>query len=397
MSFFYAESNNENAKDLFEKRVIYRGAVAGSVEYTNLVDFNFGEKYFYGRTNRLFVPITINEAFLGKKYFKTSTANLAINFVVDAFEALAAQYNKCADTGNIDVNDTYLSRLIVHKAWVDPNTMYDDYLVTYTAQMKKALRTKAVKVRNFDGFLNEVTALLKASAYTIPFTKPAFIKSRRCPINCSGLAVEIADLDAANDQNKIDQFVSSPNWEFYVNACRSFGFMVDQFVPWRLVADIASTPMLDFANEYNFTTTDQILELGYGRVHSGYFSRFKFYLLNLYNNLKLESFVEPIECNGVVKTQTVTPQVYSIEQLSALYSEGDFLEIYFNIRFLEEESQFQDFEKEMLIDDCLEIYEARGIGHALEAFERILNKPFDYRGSLSYIKEYLEIISAEPT
>ena len=44
----------------------------------------------------------------------------------------------------------------------------------------------------------------------------------------------------------------------------------------------------------------------------------------------------------------------------------------------------EDFEKEMLIDDCLELYQHKSEWVALETFERILNKPFDYRGSLSY-------------
>ena len=65
------------------------------------------------------------------------------------------------------------------------------------------------------------------------------------------------------------------------------------------------------------------------------------------------------------------------------------------MRFIEEESVFEDFQKELLINDCLELYEARGIGASLEAFERILNKPFDYRGSVSYTKAYLEAKAAE--
>ena len=31
---------------------------------------------------------------------------------------------------------------------------------------------------------------------------------------------------------KINAFINSPNWEFYLNACRSHGFMVDQEMPW---------------------------------------------------------------------------------------------------------------------------------------------------------------------
>jgi len=395
MSFFYAASNNESAKDLFEKRTIYRGTVAGSVEYTNLVNFNFGEKFFYGRTNRLFVPITLNESTLKRRSFKGSQDNSAVNFVVDAFEDMAKQYNKCADTGYIDPNDTYLSRLVVHNAWVNPHTMYTSYLTTYSDSLRDAMIKKARNVKNFDEFIVELELLLKISAYRFPFTKTAFIKSRRCPINCSGLVVEIADLDASNDEEKIAKFIESPNWEFYVNTCRSFGFMIDQFVPWRLVADIASTPMLDYANKYNFDTTDYILGYGYGPVANNYFDKFKYHLLNLYNKVAPTSFNETYRCGDKTLTRKITPQKYSVDYLSKIYPETYFIKLYFKLRFLEEESQFEDFEKEMIVDDCLEIYESHNLGTAIQIFERILNKPFDYRGSLGYIKEYLNAAAAE--
>tara|TARA_Y100000310_G_scaffold236448_1_gene239609 strand:+ start:54 stop:1250 length:1197 start_codon:yes stop_codon:yes gene_type:complete len=396
MSLWYAESNNESSRELFEKRTIYRVNVANSLpDYRNLVDFNFGEKFLYGRVSRLFVPIQLEPLSLKTKNFKAAPSLSAVNFVVDAFEDLAAHFAKCASSGQIDPNNTFLSTLTPYAARPDPNALYSSYLETQMNEIRGAIRNKNVKIRNFDEFLVELDLLLEVSAPTYAFTKPGFIKSRFCPINASGLAVEIADLNAANDDEKINQFVTSKNWEFYVNACRSFGFMVDRAVPWRLVADIASSPMLDYAEEYAFSSTDQILILGYVPVHLKYFPNFKYHLLNLYNKVKLKSFFETTQCNGKTITRRVIPQNYSIAQLDKIYSEAYFLKLYFKIRLKEEESQFENFEKEMLIDDCMEVYENKGYGAALGVFERILNKPFDYRGSLSYIREYTTARRAE--
>ena len=124
-------------------------------------------------------------------------------------------------------------------------------------------------------------------------------------------------------------------------------------------------------------------------VHLKYFPNFKYHLLNLYNKVKLKSFLETELCEGKTFVRRIIPQTYSIEQLDKLYPETYFLGLYFKIRFMEEESQFADFEKEMLIDDCIEIYQNKGAPEALRVFERILNKPFDYRGSLGYIREYI--------
>ena len=54
------------------------------------------------------------------------------------------------------------------------------------------------------------------------------------------------------------------------------------------------------------------------------------------------------------------------------------------IRFLEEESQFSEAEQHKIITEGINLFRAFGKGTVIAAFETILNKPFDYQGSLSY-------------
>lgn len=387
MSILYVKSNKESARELFDKRVIYKLTAATSVEYPNLVDFNFGEKFLYGRVNRVFVPMVLNTNILTLKNLPVTDDISAINFVVDAYTDLINAFNKLVITGKANSDERYLSNLTAHKGWEEPAALYNTYLTSYIKAFRVGVRAKDIKIKNFEEFIVEYEIFTKEGAHRFPFTKPGFIKSRFCPITCSGLAIEIADLDAANDEEKIRNFIESPNWACYVSLCNSYGFMVDQFVPWRLVADIDSPVMLDYAKKYLVNDTNMIIDLGYTSSHNQYFQNFKYYLLNLYNTVKPQSFLEMEECNGMTISKKVTPQSYSMEKLSELYSEEFFLKLYFKTRLIEEESVFKDFEREMLIDDCIEIYQNQNIFTALGVFERILNKPFDYRGSLSYIIE----------
>jgi len=397
MSLYYVESNKESSKELFEKRTIYGVDARQSAEnYANLVDFNFAEKFLYGRVDRLFTPIVFAPGFLELKQIGAPQKNMfVINFVADAFKALSLEFKRCAASGQISNEDPFLSNLTVHKAYEEPAALYNRYTTTINTAIQAEFRRRNIRVKNFDEFIKELELLLGASVPRFPYTKLAYIKSKICPISCSGLAIEIADLDYSNDQEKINQFVNSRNWEFYVNACRSYGFMVDKFVPWRIVADIGSSAMVRYGVEYGVNTTNKILNLGYVYAHASYFDEFKRFLLNLYNKVKLTNFVETTECNGVTTAAVITPQSYTFERLSTIYSEIHFLKLYFKIRFLEEESHFKDFQKEILMDDCIEIYHIKGSYKCLEVFERILNKTFDYRGSLSYIREYLDTIAAE--
>lgn len=399
MAKTYITSNRTPTKDLFNQRMSYNVTMAQST-YTNLVDFNFGEKYLYGRVNRLFVPMMVNESRAPIKKFNQAIVQAkglgALAFVVDAFNDLAQQFQKCAMTRKIDTTDSYLTNLKVYKAYESPERVYRAYKNIYFAAMAISFKKQKIKVRNFGEFLDHLLLLLEATARTEPLTRPGYIKSRRAPVGCSGLVIEIADLDTSNDQAKIDRFVNSNNWNFYLNACASYGFMVDRRIPWRLVADIGALPhksrMLDYAAAYGLNSTNKIIDTYYKSAHLDYFKNFKSDLFTLYNKVKLKNFLVTEQYKGRTISRRIRPATYTPESLAKRYPDENFLRLYFKIRFLEEESQFTTEQQSLMIDDCIELYLAGGLDSSLGSFERILNKTFDYSGSLSYIVEHLKAV-----
>tara|TARA_Y100000034_G_C6875551_1_gene400363 strand:- start:508 stop:1722 length:1215 start_codon:yes stop_codon:yes gene_type:complete len=391
MSLYYAEKNSENARKLYIKRNIYRNQMLRQAAiYGNIIDFHFGEKQFYGRVNRVFTPIIFMNSTLRLKQFQDSTTERtgtsAINFVVDAFHGLAQQFDKCAMQGKISKTDPYLSSLRVHKAYQDPQRAYTDQWHSYMNVTAAFFKANNIQVKNFEEFIKELLVMLEYTAPTTAFTQTAFVKSTRSSIRTSGLAVEIANLNPINDVPKVRNFLNSPNWGFYVNACNSYGFMVDQSMPWRIVADIGSPALVkDYVSPYGITSTDQILTLAYGYAHGKYYQNFKYYLLNLYNRVRQNVVRIPEQCNGRTIIRNIPTTRYTIDDLTDKYSESYFLELYCKIRFLEEESSFMEYEKLALINDTIELNETASLGEALEKFERIINKTFDYSGSMSYI------------
>jgi len=388
MSRDYAKNNDENTKNLFNKRVAYK-ILLFQKNYNNVVDFNFAEKFLYGRVNRFFIPIVVTNRILALKNFQKKNlqgdTRQGLNFVVDAFNALAQQFEKCSMTGQIDPNDPFLSSLRVFKAYEDPSYLYNQHIEMYFSVLSQEFQRSLIKVKNFEDFITNYFKMIAISVKRIPFTYPAFIKSRLCPITCNGVTIELADLNAANDDEKITQFLNSKNWEFFVNACNSYGFMIDLNTPWRIVADIASEAMQAYASQYGATTTDEILLLGYGYAQAGFYEKFKYQLLRLYNEVKVDKFLVTKQCGDKTISTFVEAESYTPQRLFKVFSDEYFLKIYFHLRFLEDESHFEEAAKMSLIDDCLEIYSNTGPINAINNFERILNKPFDYRGSLSYI------------
>jgi len=382
MSDFYKDSNNESSFKLFNKRVLYKSKVLETNE-SSLVDFSFAEKALYGKVNREFVPITVSNRLAQLKGFRSSAEpqqNLqALSFVVDAFEAMAQQFKKAQQLGKISSNDTNLTNLKVYKSYVNDSIKYNDYQEKLTLSLKNNLNIN--NINNFDSFIKELLSTLTIVTRSYPLSMPAYIKSRRNSITNTGLAIEIADVPYDNDEQKISEFVNSKNWDFYVNACNSYGFMIDISAPWRLVADLDSIAMIGYASQYRLNTVNQILGINYKTTHISYFQQLPLQLLNLYNNLIPRHQIVSSECGAEV----VQTEEYTLTSLTEKYSNNFFLDFYFNLRFSEEEKRFSDAEKNRIIKDCKELASAVNNQTALNTFERYINQPFDYRGSLSYL------------
>ena len=391
MSTLLAESNEESSKDLFEKRNYYRSLM--TQRGRSATDFNFGEKYFYGRVDRNFIPIVLDLSLL--RNFNASMVEAGtlsdVHFVVRAFGKISQQFKKCAAKGLIVPNDPYLTTLRIYQANENHEQVYSKYLQKLLNEFRREVETQDIQVRNFSEFMEQFLRIMREEFSTTPFTKTGFIKSAECPANVSGLTLEIADKDIKNDVDKIN-LTKSPNWRFFLNACRSYGFMVDQNIPWRMVADIGSAPMLEYARADGLNSTDQILRTAYNYVHDEYFPKFAYYLFNLYNEVRLRGYIELNYCGNRTTVSSTDPQYYTKLEFESTFSEKMFLHWYCRLRLSEEKTQLREEEQSILIDDILEIYLTLGVSESLRIFEFIINKPFDYSGSLSYINRKLEAI-----
>jgi len=385
----YITLNNDDSRLTYYRRVVYNyDSQIDMYEYGNLTDFNFGEKFLYGRVTNRFMPMYLEKGSPASLDSlddgQTSANQQAINFVVDAFKDLQILFKKNISQGKLSADEDYLSNIKVYKSFVSPIDEFVEYQAIYTTAIENYFTGKNIKVKDFNDFLYHLKPLLMKSVKEHPFTFSAFLKSRYCPINVSGLVIEIADLDYFDDSKKMEFFFRSPHWEFYLNACRSYGFMVDKNIPWRLVADIGSSHMLEYAAKYRLGKTNRILNYGYTRSDLIYYNKFRKYLLKLYNLVKLPKFDIIEDCNGTTRRHTIIPKAYSEDETKKLFSDKELISLLFEIRIQEEPKELKETEKSRIMRDCVSLFEIYGASRASISFERIINHPFDYRGSLSY-------------
>ncbi len=399
MSTFYRKDNNEGAMALYLKSQIYRGDMV-DIEYTNLRNFQIAESLLYGRVNRNYVSIEPSPTVAFEQLAAATipgTTHRVFKFVAAAFKDLQQQFRIKGMSGHIRSDDPILSTLEIEKAYESPRTFYDRFIAGRRENFISQLRTSNINFRNFDEFLIHLLPVMEEGVAALPFTYPAFIRSSYCPPTTSGLVIEIADLDASNDEEKITKFKNSPNWEFYLNACRSYGFYVDAANPARLVANIGSSEMVKYAQETskcNYLSTDDILFSAYQAAHVSYYEGFIQNILFFYNQAK-RPYMEMEYCqNGKVSTtggstsrsyaRVITPVEYTEADLRRNYGEVFFLELYLKIRLMEErETGLTPYDKERLVRDTVRMAKLKTPRYAIDYFEAFIGRTYDYSGSLT--------------
>lgn len=402
MSFFFKSSNNESAIELYQKSLIYDLQIK-EPEYDNLISFYEAERYLYGRVNYFYVPIMYD-----KQSVPLSTLNstntpetnlLAAPFVVAAFNDLNQQFLKKTLSGELDTSDEFLATLEVKNAYVDPLETYNAHFASIQEAFLAIVSTTEDNFSNFEEFLPIFDQTITEVAKRVPVTLPGYIKSRYCPMNVSGLVIEIADIEYANDEEKIRKFKQSRNWKFYLNACRSYGFYVDSDNPFRLIANIGSPEMVEYARQIStcrFSSTSDLLRGCYKPSYRNYINYFKQILYNTYNLSKVEEYLDIEHCiDGTVITREIIPIEYTFEDFSNLIGDTYFLRKYIDLRLNEESSNLKDYEIKDLIKSTMNLARTEGINSAIARFEKVIGQTYNYSGSLTDLSNRAKLIRQE--
>jgi|TARA_R110002096_G_scaffold106307_6_gene233778 hypothetical protein len=384
MSEFYAEKNTETTVKLFNKRQLYRAQLLSRGD-SNIVDFYRGEKILYGRVTSRFLPVVVGELLLQPL---TSAADApraphALDFVAYVFNAMTLQFQKCAASGQIDVSDPYLSQLKAYKAYTSPSTLYLQYRKLYSTLVGDTLKANGVQFTNFEQFIDYLFINMRNVIASKPITYPGFMKSAECSIMSSGLAIEIADMDYINDEEKMSGLVNSKNWDFFVRTCNSYGFMVDCHVPWRIVADVRSDLMKEQASKFGYKS---VMDEAYATAFSQYFKGFVPHLLEMYNAARLEAYEKVEVCtDGSTKTRIMYSESYTADELVRKYDAYYFIKIYLQLRLFEERPEMSAVHMKKVIKEFVNITKHTNSLSAISfGFEQIMNKPFDKSGSMGY-------------
>ena len=390
MSKFFIENAREGSKKLFNKKQMYK--LVSKSDYSNLIDFNFGEKRLYGRVDKYYQPITPIEGFLQLVELKAGTPQpvKVFNFVADAFADLQNRFKIKVVRSEISADEKFLTDLVPVSAYQDPKQIYQKYTDSFIIAVGNVIADNNLKFTNFNEFINVIMPYIKNFLKENVVTYPAFVKSKECPMSINGLVIEIANIDPNDDNLKYNSFYKSKNWDFFLNACSTYGFMVDCNMPNRIIADINSPFMQEKIANYApaINSASKFTSYCYEHAAFSYYQSFKTFLYTIYSANRPRTIVTTTN-NKYDGTRSVIRKVknYSYSEFVSQIGDNELFELYMQIRFMEEESQFSKYEKKVTIRDSKRMAEINGVDDGILIFELLLNKTLDYSGSLSYINK----------
>lgn len=379
MSDFKGNNTSTTLKTAFE-RANYK-LYAYSPNDLQVVDFNFAEKSFYGRVNRQLDPVITNNEFLRTFYNQDFSI---MNFVGDQFREMYARYSNALNLSLINKEDANLSKLTVIRGWEDPIKGYSDFMSLFMGDfLEKKMLPNDRKIDSFPTFLKFFEAHVINTDTSAKITLSGYMKSGHSSIFNSGLALQIAPVGFADDAIKENQILNSPNFDFYMNMAKQFGFSVNQQNPSVLVSDLAHPSTTKFRNRYELVTLTKLFNDQYVRAYTLDFDLFSRYLIDTYNSFVhlRPNLREVYVCNSKVKSNLSSRNTIDSIDYNVI------LLLYIKIRNMEEIFPLSDSEIKSIHGTSVRLFDITP-DSAMEFIEAQFRSRYNTKeGSLTYYQK----------
>ena len=351
-------------KNIFSLRKQYLKKVVHSSDHTNFHDSSL--QCNYGRVDLIGNAVYPSEKFLVS--IPSEGSLYALNFVADAFNDFRTYYLKMITTGGIRQGQGALSIVQPIRGWESIHTPYGKNIDKIYAMLVGLYFEKTGasgeqsdrRPEDFEQFMGLLNELLYTKGGEIRLTRSSFVLSRRNGIATTGLAIEITpDLG----KNSTKKFFGNPNFKFYMNALKKFGFMVDVDYPGRIIADIGSPEMQGYMINYGITV-DNMFEKMYYKASDYDYYLLKVYISQFYNTYVAQypskTITTPTKCGKPTKRVIVREQISQDD-----YSDDYWLSIYVNTRNFELSQPLDEHKLKKVIKNAKDLRKNLDISDAI--------------------------------
>jgi len=214
----------------------------------------------------------------------------ALGFVVDQARQFiekmqaALQTGACLDqSGNPKIWDPKFVR-----GYENPLTKYNNSLSALYEVFANDLPPNTDKIKTGADFVHLFSQFLLSAAKVLPITYTNFILGTEVGVFDTGLSLAIDNPNFGDDNLKYENWLTDPNYNFYVSLAKDVGFVVNKNFPWVLTADLFGKQVR--ANLENITnesgeplTKDNFFDYYYNRTYLQDIRLLKTFINNAYN------------------------------------------------------------------------------------------------------------------
>tara|TARA_Y100001963_G_scaffold158396_1_gene257845 strand:+ start:3016 stop:4302 length:1287 start_codon:yes stop_codon:yes gene_type:complete len=238
--------NGLSAYAAYYQRLLYKEEIYPPVNYGPLDTWY--DKMYYGKID------TINNS-IAANFNKMSP----IENNLYTFDFVAAQYKEFVEkmaaalaTGAcIDLNgNPKVYRPKAVRAYEDPRVKYGAAMQTIYDAFVRTLDPTTDKIRNFSDFVKFFVGFLLEIAKQVPITLTNFILGSEVGLFDTGLCIALDNGNMGDDNYKYENWLTDPNYNFYVSLAKATGFIINKNVPWVLTAELFSQQSLDTLSTY---------------------------------------------------------------------------------------------------------------------------------------------------
>ena len=311
MAIKFEGGKTRNLKHAFDERKEYKdyeGFKLFRTLDTHYVDFK------YGMMNRDYEPICLisEQRDVSLQNFPDFAPEVKVlPFVAIAFNDFRKAYKDFVDNSR-DPSVGYpkfLDDVIPLRGYANLSTDYAAY-ANYNMEVHKKILGNDPEIKTYEIFVKKFFDIYIEKGQEFPITKSGFITSQHCSIMSTGLCLEFAEEDYDIDEPK-GEMITTSDFHCFADYANHFGFLVDKYVPWRLVADLRSPKMREYIvkgkNHRPSRAMDLYESLYTTRSHYDDMYLLSRYLLSMYNiiyqaNKDIMQPIPPLDVSHHVET-----------------------------------------------------------------------------------------------
>jgi len=313
----------------------------------------------YGKVDHDFNSVFPSETYL-KSFGSSHDPILLLNFVADAFEDLLEFYNRKSSQNKLVKSGLY-SKLVPANGWTGINRLYHDHMqIVYKKFFEIYMLGKHKQIKDFYNFVNEFKKFIILIQPAFPFTRTQFCLSSKTSPFISGLSVSLSR--QSYEFLSSMKYLKDPNFLFFHESALSFGFMVDIFSPWRIIADIDSPYMEPYMRNHEFSKKNLFDEPYFYKAFKIELETFKVMVQQFYNSYitAMPGLYVPQLCNNKIITRKISRQI--VEDVD---NDSFWLELLFYVRIIETNRNWPDHKLKNKTKYMLEIQKTLDTNRAL--------------------------------